>query len=171
MEEIFFGKDGLLISNTRRLEFPESTTYAYLPETKTDRGADNPFVVLLANVGIPAGNERLSPVRLSAFEKVEVAVPIGAYVFIFWKSPVPAAANKAPGEVVPTPTLPALVTTKLVAVEEPIANEGPTMPFGFIESCAHGDVVPIPTFPFPNTLKSVTFVELATAKSEVRPDD
>ena len=45
----------------------------------------------------------------------------------------------------PIPTFPSFDTTNCVAVEEPIANTGPVMPFGLIESCAHGDVEPIPT--------------------------
>jgi hypothetical protein len=53
------------------------------------------------------------------------------------------------GFAVPTPTLPAFVTTKFVPVEDPIANAG-AVPFaevGLIENCAQGEVVPIPTKP------------------------
>ena len=56
-------------------------------------------------------------------------------------------ANVALGDVVPTPTLPPFVTMKLVCVEEPIANAGPLIPFGFTESSAHGVVVPTPRKP------------------------
>jgi len=49
--------------------------------------------------------------------------------------------------VVPIPTFPPLSTINFVAVDEPITNAGPVIPFGFSESCAHGDVVPMPTFP------------------------
>lgn len=45
------------------------------------------------------------------------------------------------------PTLPALVTMKLVAVEEPMTKDGPVMPLGLMESCAQGVVVPTPTKP------------------------
>ena len=52
------------------------------------------------------------------------------------------------GEVVPMPTFPALSTMNFVAVDEPITNAGPVMPFGLMESCAQGEVVPIPKYPF-----------------------
>ena len=60
----------------------------------------------------------------------------------------------ATGELVPMPTRPPFVTTKLVWVEEPTANAGPEMPFGFTESWAHGVVVPTPTVP---SLAKATF--------------
>jgi hypothetical protein len=53
-----------------------------------------------------------------------------------------------PGEEVAIPILPAFVTMKLVAVDEPMAKAGPVMPFGFTESFAHGVVVPMPTEPW-----------------------
>ena len=61
------------------------------------------------------------------------------------KSPETARAEE--GEVVPIPTEPPFVTTKFVAVELPIANAGPVMPFGFIERRPHGVVVPMPILP------------------------
>jgi len=45
------------------------------------------------------------------------------------------------------PTSPPLVTTKFVAVEEPIANDGPLMPFGLTERSAQGDEEACPTNP------------------------
>ena len=62
--------------------------------------------------------------------------------------PLPVTSRVCVGPERPIPTFPPFVTTKFVAVEEPIAKEGPEMPFGFTESWAHGDVVPTPTFPF-----------------------
>ncbi len=60
--------------------------------------------------------------------------------------PFESILKSALGVAVPTPTFPPFVTTKFVTVEEPIANAGPAMPFGFMESCAHGVEVPIPRF-------------------------
>ena len=51
------------------------------------------------------------------------------------------------GVLVPMPTIPLLEIIKSVAVDEPIANTGPLMPFGLTDSCAQGVVVPIPTLP------------------------
>lgn len=45
------------------------------------------------------------------------------------------------------PTLPALVTTRCVAVDEPTTNSGPDTPLGLTESNPQGVVVPIPTLP------------------------
>src|SRR4051812_36566714 len=59
----------------------------------------------------------------------------------------PCTAKVAPGEVVPMPTRPPLVTRKLVAVDEPIAKAGPERPSACIESIAHGEVVPTPICP------------------------
>lgn len=43
-----------------------------------------------------------------------------------------------------TPTLPALVITKSVFVDDPTTNSGPVpMPFGLRENCPHGVVVPM----------------------------
>jgi len=81
---------------------------------------------------------------------------------------VPApTCNNFPGSAVPIPTLPPFVTTKFVAVEEPITNAGPLIPFGLTESKPQGLVVPIPTFPAFVTTKWVVVaeaVELAIAK-------
>ena len=66
-----------------------------------------------------------------------------------WKKFPPRRESFSWGVVVPPiPTFPPLVTTKLVAVDEPITNAGPVIPFGLMESLAHGVEVPIPTFPF-----------------------
>src|SRR3989344_6639117 len=64
-----------------------------------------------------------------------------------WKFATLLMENKLPGVVVPIPTFPPFVTMKFVAVEEPMTNDGPEMPFGFTESSAHGEVVPNPRFP------------------------
>jgi hypothetical protein len=40
-----------------------------------------------------------------------------------------------------------LVTIKLVAVDDPMTNDGPVIPVGLMESFAYGEVEPIPTFP------------------------
>ncbi len=53
------------------------------------------------------------------------------------------------------PTFPAFVTMKFVAVEEPMTKEGPVMPFGFTESCAHGVEVPRPRRLFALSQKKV----------------
>ncbi len=61
--------------------------------------------------------------------------------------------NRADGVDVPTPIFPAFVTTKFVAVDDPIANAG-AVPFadvGLIDSCAHGVDVPTPSFPVAST--------------------
>jgi hypothetical protein len=52
----------------------------------------------------------------------------------------------------PIEVFPALSITKLVFVDEPTANAGPEIPFGFTESWAHGVVVPMPTFPLAFTM-------------------
>lgn len=56
------------------------------------------------------------------------------------KLAMPWMERSDPGVDVPMPTKPELVTTKLVPVVDPIANEGAALlvAFGFIESCAHG---------------------------------
>jgi hypothetical protein len=61
------------------------------------------------------------------------------------------------GVVVPIPTFPPFVTTKLVAVELPTTNAGPVIPSGFTESWPQGVVEPKPTLPF------VSIVCLTTA--------
>ncbi len=53
--------------------------------------------------------------------------------------------NGSVGLAVPIPTYPSLPTTNFVAVDEPIANAGPVMPFGLTDNFAHGVVEPIPT--------------------------
>ncbi len=57
----------------------------------------------------------------------------------------------ANGEVVPMPTLPALVITKLVLVEEPTTNCGALLfkPFGLTDRSPHGVVEPMPRLPPP----------------------
>ena len=55
---------------------------------------------------------------------------------------------------VPMATLPPLFMRKYVADDEPMANAGPVMPFGFIENCAHGVLDPTPTRPFVDLLES-----------------
>ncbi len=60
----------------------------------------------------------------------------------------PATSRRPTGSLVPMPTYPPFVTAKLVALDEPITNEGPEMPFGFIDSCAHGVEVPSPSRAF-----------------------
>src|SRR3989344_3907177 len=61
-----------------------------------------------------------------------------------FKLPVPPlpTVSKRPGLAVPIPTFPPFVTTRFVAVEDPMANDGPEMPFGFTESWAQGEGVP-----------------------------
>ena len=55
----------------------------------------------------------------------------------------------AKGLEVPMPKYPPFVTTKCVAVDEPMANSGPVTPFGLTESKAHGVFVAMPIkFPF-----------------------
>ena len=46
--------------------------------------------------------------------------------------------NWAYGEVVPTPTLPAVSMMKLVCVELPTTKEGPEMPLGLMAKSPHG---------------------------------
>lgn len=75
----------------------------------------------------------------SIFTPLDVVVP-------FTKRD-PLIPSFAAGDVVPIPTLPALSTMKLVAVDDPITNAGPVMPFGLIESWAQGVEVPIPRRP------------------------
>ena len=55
----------------------------------------------------------------------------------------------AKGLDVPIPTFPPFVTTKLVPVDDPIANAGavPSPTTGLMDSFAHGVVVPIPIDP------------------------
>ena len=72
--------------------------------------------------------------------------------------------NSPYGEVVPTPTLPALVTMKLVAEEEPMTKDGLLMPLGFTESCAQAVVVPMPSAP----VKVEVAVEVARRVETVR---
>ena len=59
----------------------------------------------------------------------------------------PLTERSDEGVVLPIPTLPPLVTTNFVAVVDPMANAGPVMPFGLMESWAHGLVEPTPTLP------------------------
>src|SRR3989338_6660660 len=62
-------------------------------------------------------------------------------------SVLPCTERRCDGEVVPIPSNPSLVTIRFVAVEEPMTNEGPEMPFGFTERSPQGEVVLIPTLP------------------------
>ena len=56
--------------------------------------------------------------------------------------------NLAYGLLVPIPTFPEFVTTKFVAVEEPMTKAGDVpRPFEFTERSPHGVVVPIPRKP------------------------
>ena len=58
---------------------------------------------------------------------------------------VPVMENNDVGLVVPIPTLPSFVTTKFVALEEPMTNEGPEpMLLGFTDRSAQGVDVPNP---------------------------
>ena len=88
---------------------------------------------------LPAAVMRLMPPPW----KVEVAV-VEANI-----PDVPAIASRVEGVVVPIPTLPMLLTINLMAVEDPITNEG-TLPFaavGLIENRPYGVVEPIPIKP------------------------
>jgi len=78
----------------------------------------------------------LSPPPVETMVEVEVV-----------KLAIALIAKSDPGVVVPIPTLPAFVTMKLVAVEEPTANDGPVIPFGFTERSAQGDDDATPTAP------------------------
>ena len=78
--------------------------------------------------------------------------------------------NNADGLDVPIPTFPALSTMNLVPVEEPTANAGPVMPFGFIESWAHGLVVPTPILPLSKILNVGESEEFAVWNVTVVPD-
>ena len=62
-------------------------------------------------------------------------------------------ANCAAGVVVPTPTLPALSTMKLVLDDEPITKAGalPSVLVGLIDTKPHGVVEPNATYPWPVT--------------------
>src|SRR3989344_4662946 len=60
---------------------------------------------------------------------------------------VVATSRSTVGEAFPIPTFPVFVTTKCVALEDPITKDGPLTLSGFTESKAHGAVVAIPTFP------------------------
>jgi len=77
----------------------------------------------------------------------EVMVPRLLAVPVKYAFPETFNAKEEEGLVVPIPTFPALVTTKSVAVEEPMAKAGPEIPFGLRESSAHGVVVPMPRLP------------------------
>jgi len=75
--------------------------------------------------------------------EMTLPIPLGASYVI--STPVPAlGAEYVPERNLPTPTT---------------------------SSAERGVVVPIPTFPLPNTLKSVAFVDEATAKREVSGDE
>ena len=65
-------------------------------------------------------------------------------------------AKREKGDEVPTPTLPALVTMKLVEVpvpgmadpvDDPMTKEGPVMPLGLMETSPQGEVLPWPVKP------------------------
>ena len=78
------------------------------------------------------------------------------------------------GLLVPIPTFPPFVTTKLVPVELPIANAG-AFPFalvGLIDSCAHGDdeanpVLPVKLLTPVNVLLSANSVDEANVHVDV----
>ena len=63
---------------------------------------------------------------------------------------MPEIEKIEPGVDVPIPTRPPLSMMKLVAVDEPITNDGIPAPraFGLIDRRPHGVVVAIPTLPF-----------------------
>ncbi len=73
---------------------------------------------------------------------------------------------------VPIPTFPPFVTIKLVAVDEPITKDGPVIPFGFTDSCAHGvdearASLVVKLFVFENVLKSASSVDDAAVPDDV----
>ena len=77
-----------------------------------------------------------------------VAVTLRPETVRFVVDAVPFTVKRAPGFVVPTPTLPALVIMNDVALEEPTTNWFDAPPaVGFTESVAHGEVVQTPTLP------------------------
>ena len=83
-------------------------------------------------------------------ERVELAVtapPKKAVPEVYW---LPWMESLVIGELVPIPTRPPLSTMKLVAVDEPITNDGIPAPraFGLTDRRPHGVVVAIPTLPF-----------------------
>ena len=82
--------------------------------------------------------------------------------------------RRAWGEVVESPTFPALSTKNLVAEEEPIAKAGavPRAEVGLMERRAHGEVEPTPREalkrPFPPRLRTPEMVvDPVTARAEV----
>ena len=76
---------------------------------------------------------RLKPPPVETMVEVEVV-----------KFAIALMLKSEPGVEVPMPTLPAFVTTKFVAVELPIANDGPVMPLGLTDRSAQGDDVANP---------------------------
>ena len=76
----------------------------------------------------------------------------------------PTISNNALGAAVPTPTFPAFVTTKLVAVLEPTTKAGPDIPLGLIDKRPQGDVVAIPTFPLLPLIVNIGIAVVEVAK-------
>ena len=77
--------------------------------------------------------------------------------------------NWAYGDVVPMPTLPALFTMKLVAVEEPMTKEGPVMPLGLTERRPKGEVDACPVNPALLIRKEVAEEEPTTNSLDAIP--
>jgi hypothetical protein len=67
---------------------------------------------------------------------------------------------------VPIPTFPAFVTTKFVAVDDPITNEFPSPATGLIASFAQGEVEPIDAEPKYEAPETVRAVDEAYGKTE-----
>ncbi len=88
-------------------------------------------------------------------------------------------SKKPSGELFPIPTFPPFVTTNDVAPDDPIANDGPVIPLGLTDSCAHGvdddrDSCDVKLLMFENVLKSASSVDEAAVPDDVsihtRPD-
>ena len=70
--------------------------------------------------------------------KADVEEPIAKRVFgVGYVVEAAKMENWAKGEVVPTPTLPAVSMMKLVCVELPTTKEGPDIPLGFTAKSPH----------------------------------
>jgi hypothetical protein len=88
----------------------------------------------------------------------------------------PLTSRSAVGAAIPIPTFPAFVTTKLVALEDPIANAGALLfvAVGLTESNAHGDDEPWPVNPavvnvvVPVPPNSAKFAEIAVVDAPPR---
>ena len=86
----------------------------------------------------------------------------------------PLTSNFSTGFTFPIPTNPSFVTTKLVAVDDPITNAGadPFALVGLIDSCAHGvddarPTLPVKLFVPENVFESVSSVDEANDQVEV----